>query len=87
MIYGEDFFTEEELFNHYGAQRDLRLESGASLAGVLGLVPRGRLLDVGSAAGFFIEAASRRYEVTGVEFSLFAADFARREFGHRVPDR
>ena len=84
-IYGEDFFTEEELFYDYGAQRDLRLESGASLAGVLaGLVPGGRLLDVGSAAGFFIEAASRHYEVTGVEFSPFAADFARREFGHRV---
>jgi SAM-dependent methyltransferase len=84
-IYGEDFFTEEELFHDYVAQRDIRLESGAKLAGVLaGLVPGGRLLDVGSAAGFFLEAASRHYEVTGVEFSPFAADYARKQFGHRV---
>jgi SAM-dependent methyltransferase len=85
QIYGEDFFTEEELFHDYVAQRDVRLESGASLSAILArLVPDGRLLDVGSAAGFFLEAASRYYEVTGVEFSPFAADFARREFGHRV---
>ena len=84
-IYGEDFFTEEELFHDYVAQREIRLESGASLAAVLaGLVPGGRLLDVGSAAGFFLEAASKHFEVTGVEFSAFAAEYARREFGHRV---
>jgi SAM-dependent methyltransferase len=84
-IYGEEFFTEEELFHDYVAQRDVRLESGTSLTNVLaGLVPGGRLLDVGSAAGFFLEAASRHYDVTGVEFSPFAAEHARREFGHRV---
>jgi len=84
-IYGEEFFTEEELFHDYVAQRDVRLESGTSLAGVLArLVPGGRLLDVGSAAGFFLEAASRHYDVTGVEFSPFAAEHTRREFGQRV---
>ena len=84
-IYGEDFFTEEELFHDYVAQRDIRLESGAALSAILArLAPGGRLLDVGSAAGFFLEAASRHYDVTGVEFSPFAADYARREFGHRV---
>jgi SAM-dependent methyltransferase len=44
----------------------------------------GRLLDVGCAAGFFLEAASERWDVTGVELSGFAADYARREFGHVV---
>jgi SAM-dependent methyltransferase len=84
-IYGEDFFTEAELFHDYVGQRDIRLASGARLSSVLaGIVPGGRLLDVGSAAGFFLEAASKHYEVTGVEFSPFAADYARREFGHRV---
>ena len=84
-IYGEDFFTEEELFHDYVAQRGIRVESGAKLAEVLvGLVPGGKLLDVGSAAGFFLEAASRHYDVTGVEFSPFAAEYARGEFGHRV---
>jgi SAM-dependent methyltransferase len=84
-IYGEDFFTEEELFHDYVSQRGVRLESGRALADVLaGLVPSGRLLDVGCAAGFFLEAASRHFEVTGVEFSPFAADYARKEFGLRV---
>ena len=84
-IYGEDFFTAEELFHDYVAQCDMRLESGSQLAdGLARLVPHGRLLDVGSAAGFFLEPASRHYEVTGVEFSPFAAEYARREFGHRV---
>jgi SAM-dependent methyltransferase len=84
-IYGEDFFTEEELFHDYVAQRGIRVESGTKLAEVLvGLVPSGKLLDVGSAAGFFLEAASRHYDVTGVEFSPFAAEYARGEFGHRV---
>jgi SAM-dependent methyltransferase len=84
-IYGEEFFTEEELFHDYVAERDIRVASAARFVDVIsGLVSRGRLLDVGSAAGFFLEAASRHYDVTGVEFSPFAADYARREFGHRV---
>ena len=47
-------------------------------------MPGGRLLDVGCAAGFFLEAASQHYAVTGVEVSEFAAQYAREEFGHRV---
>jgi SAM-dependent methyltransferase len=84
-IYGEDFFTEEELFHDYVAQRDIRVASGARFADVIArIVPGGRLLDVGAAAGFFLEAASRHYDVTGVEFSPFAAEHARTTFGHRV---
>jgi SAM-dependent methyltransferase len=85
QIYGEDFFTEEELFHDYVAQRDIRVASGARFADVIArIVPSGRLLDVGAAAGFFLEAASKQYDVTGVEFSPFAAEYARTTFGHRV---
>jgi SAM-dependent methyltransferase len=84
-IYGEDYFTEEELLHDYVAEREIRLESGARIAYALTkVVPGGRLLDVGAAAGFFLEPASRHYDVTGVEISLFASEYARREFGLRV---
>ena len=43
--------------------------------------PRGRLLDVGCAAGFFLVEAQRHYEVKGVEFSEFSSHFAREHFG------
>jgi hypothetical protein len=84
-IYGEDYFTEEELLHDYVAEREIRLESGARVAHALTkVVPGGRLLDVGAAAGFFLEPASRHYDVTGVEISPFASEYARREFGLRV---
>ena len=83
-IYGEDYFK-DEIFDDYMAERAARLESGARLADALArIVPGGRLLDVGCAAGFFLKAASRHYDVTGVELSLFAADYARTELGLRV---
>ena len=84
-IYNEDYFTKDELFHGYVGERTLRLQSGARFAQTLArLVPGGRLLDVGCAAGFFLHAASRHYDVTGVELSPYASEYARREFGLRV---
>jgi SAM-dependent methyltransferase len=83
-IYGEAYFT-EDVFHDYLAERDVRLESGAAFTRTLTkIAPEGRLLDVGCAAGFFLEAARRHYDVTGVELSQFASEHARREFGLRV---
>ncbi len=44
------------------------------------------LLDLGSAAGFFLKAAvdSGIREVEGIEISRFASDYCRKEFGIRV---
>jgi 2-polyprenyl-3-methyl-5-hydroxy-6-metoxy-1,4-benzoquinol methylase len=45
-------------------------------------VPRGRLLEIGSAGGYFLQAARERgWEVTGVEISEDAARFARDTLG------
>jgi 2-polyprenyl-3-methyl-5-hydroxy-6-metoxy-1,4-benzoquinol methylase len=50
-----------------------------------GIVPKGHLLDVGSALGTFLKIAeSRGWKPEGVEISKFAADFARRERGLTV---
>ncbi len=43
---------------------------------------RGRVLEVGSAAGFFLHSMQQRgFEVEGVEVSQYVSDFARSEFG------
>jgi SAM-dependent methyltransferase len=84
QIYGEAYFT-DEVFHDYLSERDIRVASGAVAARALArLVPGGRLLDVGCAAGFFLEAASALYDVTGVEISVFASEYARTELGLRV---
>lgn len=83
-LYGEAYFA-GDVFHRYLAERDIRVESGAVHARTLAkIVPGGRLLDVGCAAGFFLEAAARHYDVAGVELSPFASDYARRELGLRV---
>ena len=83
-IYGRDYY-EGEVFDDYLGERDARLASGrARAARLAALVPGGRLLDLGCAAGFFLHAASAHYAVTGVEVSAFASQHARDEFGHRV---
>jgi SAM-dependent methyltransferase len=53
---------------------------------LLQLLPAGRrLLDVGSACGFLLVAARQRgFTVQGLEPSLWAAEYARRQFGLRV---
>jgi 2-polyprenyl-3-methyl-5-hydroxy-6-metoxy-1,4-benzoquinol methylase len=45
-------------------------------------VPRGRLLEIGSAGGYFLQAARQRgWQVTGIEISEAAAGFARETLG------
>jgi len=84
QIYGEEYFS-SEVFHDYVAERDARVEAGRAAARTLTrLVPAGRLLDVGCAAGFFLEAASAHFDVTGVELSPFASGYARETLGLRV---
>jgi SAM-dependent methyltransferase len=84
QIYGEEYFS-SEVFHDYVAEREVRVEAGRAAAATLSrLVPTGRLLDVGCAAGFFLEAASAHYHATGVELSPFASSYARETLGLRV---
>jgi 2-polyprenyl-3-methyl-5-hydroxy-6-metoxy-1,4-benzoquinol methylase len=56
------------------------------LEGLEGLLPRkGRLLDLGCARGYLLEAARRRgWEAVGTERAAPGAELARRDFGARV---
>jgi len=52
------------------------------------LVPKGKLLDLGSAAGFFLdEAKSRGWEAKGIEFSSWSKNYAEEHFGLTIYDR
>lgn len=83
-LYGRDYY-EGEAFADYIGERELRAASARrKVAELARLVPCGSLLDVGCAAGFFLQAASERYDVTGVEISEFAARYAREQLGQRV---
>jgi SAM-dependent methyltransferase len=83
-IYGEEYFS-SEVFHDYVAEREVRVQAGRAAVQTLArLVPAGKLLDVGCAAGFFLEAASAHFEVTGVELSPFASSYARETLGFRV---
>ena len=58
-IYGRDYF-EGDAFADYLGERDDRLIGARDRARLLAdVVPGGRLLDIGCAAGFFLEAASQ----------------------------
>lgn len=83
-IYGEDYFS-GEVFHNYVGERAVRVAAAAETTQTLAAMkPGGRLLDVGCGPGFFLEAASRVYDATGIELSEFASDYARRELGLRV---
>lgn len=84
QIYDQDYFR-GEVFHDYFGERDVRVAAAAEAIRTLArMVQGGRLLDVGCGAGFFLEAASRVYDGTGIELSAFASEHARRELGHRV---
>jgi SAM-dependent methyltransferase len=84
QIYDEDYFR-GEVFHDYVGEREVRVAAAEEATQTLArMVPDGRLLDVGCAAGFFLKAASRVYDGTGIELSAFASEYARRELGLRV---
>jgi ubiquinone/menaquinone biosynthesis C-methylase UbiE len=86
QFYDEDYFH-GRIYADYSAERDYRLrlfEQKLSL--VRKYAPeRGRLLDVGCAAGYFLEVAKERgYEVYGVEISDYIAERIDKSLKSRV---
>ena len=60
------------------------LNAHLCLATIRGVVSSGKLLEVGCAAGYFLNAARTDFEVSGVEPSRWAAAEASRRFGVKV---
>ncbi|MCX8037310.1 MAG: methyltransferase domain-containing protein [Candidatus Sumerlaeia bacterium] len=76
-----DYFAEKQFYTALFARRVRQCETALGAADGKGL----RLLDVGCAAGFLLEAARERgWAAAGVEVSSHAVEFARRKCGPAV---
>lgn len=87
-LYGEAYYTggAEGVFADYVGQSAVRRAHARRKLWWLRHVPpriarRGRLLDVGCAAGFFLAEARAFYDVQGVELSAWSSAFARERLG------
>jgi 2-polyprenyl-3-methyl-5-hydroxy-6-metoxy-1,4-benzoquinol methylase len=84
-LYSREYF-EGRVYADYLGERDvIRRNAGRALAELVSLAPGRRLLDVGCAAGFFLEAArDQGWQVEGVELSEYASGHARDRLGLAV---
>lgn len=71
-IYGEAYFQggqRDGYADYAGSAAELRREFRRTLRVLARHVPRGRLLEIGCAYGYFLELARARFSVAGVELS------------------
>jgi SAM-dependent methyltransferase len=87
-LYGQDYYTggHDQVFSDYVGQAAARRAHARRKLWMLRHLPprvprRGRLLDVGCAAGFFLAEAQPHYEVQGVELSAWSSAWAREQLG------
>jgi 2-polyprenyl-3-methyl-5-hydroxy-6-metoxy-1,4-benzoquinol methylase len=86
-LYDEAYYTGGQVgvFDDYVGQAAARRSAARRrLFTLRRLIPSGRLLDVGCAAGFFLAEAQATYEARGVEFSEYSSRFAREKLGLNV---
>jgi SAM-dependent methyltransferase len=79
-IYTRDYFqgkARDGYADYLGSENVLRREFRYSLAHLRRYVPKGRLLEIGCAYGFFLMEAGRYYRSIGIDASQDAIDFAR----------
>lgn len=82
-LYTQSYYDAWGLQEDGGAVRDMKLSSFAfRLDLIKGHKRSGRILDVGCATGFFLEAArDAGFDPYGVEFSPYSAGIAKEKFG------
>jgi SAM-dependent methyltransferase len=91
-IYGPAYFVEEAgctpgqgYSDYLGDEQNHRMNAAARLKLLERYQPAGRLLDVGCAAGFFLdEARQRGWDAEGVELAVHMAAYARDSLGLSV---
>ncbi len=80
-LYGHDYFAGGEYFDYLADKRVIQRNFSRQIPRLLRLAPRGRLLEVGSAYGFFLELAGAHWEVLGIEVSAQGVRHARETLG------
>jgi 2-polyprenyl-3-methyl-5-hydroxy-6-metoxy-1,4-benzoquinol methylase len=89
-LYGETYFRNDEsgvvgYTNYLRDEANIRKTFAGRLKRLERYVQPGRLLDVGCAAGFFLDVAHERgWQVEGMDVSSFAVEYARNRFGYDV---
>ena len=84
-LYTESYYRQGAYADYLGDRVAIRKNAARVLKHLERLVEGRTLLDVGCAAGFFLDAArAHGWAVKGLEFSEYAADYARRELQLRV---
>lgn len=85
-FYGEKYFRSEGMGTSYSEhifeENAMTVNAERRLAKIEKIKPeKGKILDVGCAAGFFLNVANREWEVAGVELSEYASSYAMDRFG------
>ncbi|MBE0690926.1 MAG: class I SAM-dependent methyltransferase [Anaerolineae bacterium] len=89
-LYGETYFHNDESgtvgYSHYlKDEMNIRKTFAKRLRRLEQFVQPGKLLDVGCAAGFFLDEAHKHgWQVQGVDVSDFVVQYAREHFGYDV---
>lgn len=80
-LYGDGYFRGEEYLDYRSDEAFFKKSFRPRLREVLRRTPGGRLLEIGSAYGFFLDLAREHFDVIGYEVNEEAARYARETFG------
>jgi SAM-dependent methyltransferase len=80
-LYGGAYFKGDEYLDYAADECFFKKNFRRRLADVLRHTPRGRLLEIGAAYGFFLDLARRHFDVIGYEVNHEGAAYAHEHFG------
>lgn len=80
-IYSLNYFKGEEYLDYKGDKQIHQKNFSNKLKTILNYKTSGKLLEIGSAFGFFLELAKKHFDVKGFEICEEAATYAKNELG------
>jgi SAM-dependent methyltransferase len=83
-VYTREYFAGGEYADYLAAKRITQHNFRRRIADIVRIAPSGELLEIGSAYGFFLELAHRRWVARGVEIAADAVAHARDHLGLAV---